>query len=298
MTNALSIDLEDWPQSVLDPSLPITGCVVRNTERVLALLQRHRVRATFFALGKPCEAHPKLLASVAGEGHEIATHGWGHELLFNMTPQRFRVDLQRSIDVIQSQVGMRPIGYRAPAFSITNATRWAGPILAELGIRYSSSIFPIAGRRYGIPSAPRFPHRWPTCNLIEFPLTTIRRFGRNLPVAGGGYFRLLPKAILSGAIREVNREGQPAVVYLHPYEFASGELSTLQKRGLPLGLRTYLGQSLFRGLVPGRLHALLSEFPFAPLADVLRLNSAGVALPARTHEPTPSRHGLVLKAAG
>lgn len=271
ITNALTIDLEDWPQSVLGPDMPITDCVVGNTERILRLLDRAGVRATFFALGKVCERFPDLLPRVAAAGHEIGTHGYGHELLYSITPERLRRDITRSIDIIHAQTGRRPIGYRAPAFSVTRESLWAGPVMADCGLRYSSSIFPIAGRRYGMPEARRFPHRWATCNLIEFPMTTIRRFGRNFPVAGGGYFRLLPHPLLAAAIREVNREGQPAVVYIHPYELAVTELRHLRRRGWRLSWKTYLTQSLFRGRMLGRLTALLREFRFAPMADVLGL---------------------------
>ena len=269
ITNALSIDLEDWGQSALGTDLPITTRVGRNTDRMLALLDRHGVRATFFALGKVCERFPKLLPTIASAGHEIGTHGYGHELVYSITPDHFRTDLQRSIDIIASQIGRRPIGYRAPAFSITRQSLWAGPIMTELGIKYSSSIFPIAGRRYGIPDAPRFPFRWSTCDLIEFPLTTLRRFNRNLPVCGGGYLRLLPGVILSSAIREVNRLHQPAVVYMHPYELDVAEPAVLRRTGWPITWRKYVTQSMFRGRIAGRLSALLSTFSFAPLADVL-----------------------------
>lgn len=274
ITNALTVDLEDWPQSVLGSQMPITDCVVRNADRMLALLGRFGIRATFFALGKVCEKFPQLLPTIESAGHEIASHGYGHELLYRITPKRFEWDLKRSIEIIESQIGRRPIGYRAPGFSVTHQSLWAGPIIAQLGIQYSSSIFPIAGRRYGIPNARRFPHRWNTCNLIEFPMTTVRWLGRNLPVSGGGYFRLLPGPVLSTAIREVNGQGQPAVVYLHPYELAVNELATLKRRGWRLGWRTYLTQSLFRGRMLGRLSRLFQEFSFAPMAEVLGLSDS------------------------
>ena len=139
----------------------------------------------------------------------------------------------------------------------------------KLGIRYSSSMFPIAGRRYGIPDAPRFPHRWPNCDVIEFPLSTFRAFGRNLPVSGGGYFRLLPAAALSAAVDAVNRHGQPAVLYLHPYELAINELAELKRCGWRLTWRTVVHQGLFRGRVAGRLAALFRRFRFAPMGEVL-----------------------------
>ena len=267
--NALTVDLEDWPQSVVDPRMPITDRVLRNTDRMLSLLARFGIRATFFALGKVCEKFPRLLPAIASAGHEIGTHGYGHELLHRITPERFREDLQRSIGIIETQIGRRPIGYRAPAFSVTPDTLWAGPILVELGIKYSSSVFPIAGRRYGIPDAQRFPHRWEGCDLMEFPLSTVRRLGRNIPVSGGGYFRLLPKPVLHWAVREINGEGRPVVVYLHPYELAVSELNELKRQGWHITWRRYLMQSLFRGRIAGRLRGLFEEFKFAPLAEVL-----------------------------
>lgn len=269
LTNALTIDLEDWAQAAVRDDLPITSRVVKNLARLLDLLDRKGVRATFFALGKACREHPDLLPAIASAGHEIATHGFGHELVHRMTPESFVADLKRSIELIEQQTGRRPVGYRAPAFSVTRSTPWVGPILTEHGIRYSSSIFPIAGRRYGIAGAPRFPHRWPTCDLVEFPLTTIRRLGRNFPVAGGGYLRLLPGRIVSGAIREVNRGGHPAVVYIHPYEMDVNEPSELRRQGWPITWRKCVQQSMFRGRVQGRLTALLDSFRFSTMASVL-----------------------------
>ncbi len=269
VTNALTIDLEDWPQSVLGPRMPITDRVCRNTDRMLALLDRFGLKATFFALGRVCERFPYLLPMVASQGHEVGTHGYSHELLHRTTPADFRQDLRRSVEIIEAQIGHRPIGFRAPAFSINRVCKWSGPIMAEMGIKYSSSIFPIAGRRYGIPDAPRFPHRWENCEVIEFPLTTIREFGRNVPVSGGGYFRLWPVPILSAAVRAINKQRQPVVVYLHPYELAVNELTELRRRGWRLSWRTYVHQSLFRGRVPGRLAALFRQFTFAPMATVL-----------------------------
>ena len=160
MLDAFTVDLEDWAHGLLGGDTPITPRVVRNVERVLALLERHKVRATFFALGKVCRKFPQLLPRVAAAGHEIASHGFGHQRVFNMTPEAFRDDVQRSIDIIGEQVGVAPIGYRAPAFSITQRSLWAGAVLADLGFKYSSSIFPIRGARYGIFGAPRYPFRW------------------------------------------------------------------------------------------------------------------------------------------
>lgn len=280
MLNALTIDLEDWAQAVLDPRLPITDRVVANVDRLLDFLDRNGVRATFFALGKVCERHPRLLPRISSAGHEIASHGYGHELLHHLTPDQFRIDLQQSIDIIKAQVGHPPRGYRAPAFSITAKTRWAGPILAELGFCYSSSIFPVRKKRYGIPDAPRIPHRWPDCPLVEFPLTTLRLLGCNIPVCGGGYMRLLPADIHCTAIRRLNADGHPAVVYLHPYEFAPDEVADFSQAGFNVPIRRHLMQSLWRSRVPARLERLLEQFQFAPVGQALDIRTAG-ACPAQ-----------------
>jgi len=271
MLNAMTVDLEDWAQAVVDPNYPITERVVENTSRLLDFLDRHGVRATFFALGKVCERFPALLPRIAAAGHEIASHGYGHELVYRQGPELFEEDVRRSVALIEAQIGYRPLGYRAPAFSITSRSLWAGPILAKLGFHYSSSIFPIAGRRYGIPSWPRIPARWPDCDLVEFPLTTLRLGGWNLPALGGGYTRLLPAPILASAVRQLNRLGGPAVIYLHPYELAAGEVDWFRLRGLFLSRRRRYMQALWRSQVEPRLSRLLNEFSFTTMSESLRL---------------------------
>ena len=269
--NALTVDLEDWAQAVLGPDTPLTDRFIANTRRVLALFREQDVRATFFALGKVVERCPDLIREIRDEGHEIGSHGYGHELLFTIDPDRFRADVQRSIDLIERVVGHRPIGYRAPGFSIVRQTLWAGPILAELGFQYSSSIFPFAGRRYGIPGSPRGPYRWPDCDLWELPLPVAKIAGRYRPAAGGGYTRLLPLPVLRHLLGRVNRAGLPAVLYLHPHELDPQEIRALRKQGWPIGRKVGFTQSLFRSRVADRLRGLLSHFQFGPAADVLGL---------------------------
>ncbi len=269
LLNALTVDLEDWGQAVLDPSLPVTEHVVGNVERLLGLLDRRKVRATFFALGKVCERFPHLLPLVASAGHEIASHGYGHQLVYNLTPEAFEADVCRSIAIIEAQTGLRPAGYRAPAFSITRRSLWAVPILAKLGFRYSSSVFPVRKRRYGIPDAPRVPHRWPDCDLMEFPLTTLGVCGRNLPVCGGGYMRLFPFLVHAAAIRQLNAAGWPAVVYVHPYELAANEVEDFRRKGFGVSPQRRLTQSLWRSRVEGRLSNLLWRFAFGPAREAL-----------------------------
>jgi len=288
MLNAMTVDLEDWPQSVLDPRHPITDRVVENTYHVLDLLDRLHVRATFFALGRVCERFPHLLPTVAAAGHEISSHGYGHELVYRLTPPQFAEDLRRSITIIEAQTGRRPLGYRAPAFSITARSMWAGRILADLGFHYSSSIYPIAGRRYGIAHWPRRPQPWPDCDLIEFPPTTVRLAGRNWPACGGGYTRLLPAAVMAWAIRRLNRGGAPAVVYLHPYELSVDEVHFYLQAGVRCSRAQRLTQSLWRSRVGPRVSRLLGEFAFGPMSEALATWSRPKALPENAAWALPS----------
>ncbi|GMU23982.1 MAG: hypothetical protein AMXMBFR13_40590 [Phycisphaerae bacterium] len=288
MLNALTVDLEDWGVSVLDPRCRVTDRVAVNTERILNFLAARGVRATFFALGRVCEAFPDLLPAIRDAGHEIASHGYGHELVYRLTPEQFARDLRLSSQIIESQSGRRPAGYRAPAFSITRQALWAGRILSEQGFSYSSSIFPINGRRYGIPDAPRFPHRWPDCDLMEFPLTTFQIAGHNLPACGGGYTRLFPAAVLRAAIQSANRQGQPAVIYLHPYELAPGETDWFRRNRFAFSWKRRLTQELWRSKVEQRLTQLLETFPFGPMAECLRgLQPMSGSPAARRATPVP-----------
>ncbi|MCK4658365.1 MAG: DUF3473 domain-containing protein [Phycisphaerae bacterium] len=272
MLNALTIDFEDWMQANIDPDRPITPRVVGNVRRVLSLLDEHQVKATFFILGKVGDLYPDLVREVDQAGHEIASHGWSHRLVYNLSPEQFRQDLRRSIEQLVTLTGRPPLGYRAPAFSITKRSLWAVPILADEGFRYSSSVFPIRKKRYGIPDAPRYPYRWEGCDLIEFPLTTARFAGWNVPVCGGGYLRLFPYAVVRRALRAANRAGQPAVVYFHPYEFDLREVRELQAQGHAIGRKDALMKSLWRAKLEGRLRAALDEFEFAPMARVLEIS--------------------------
>ncbi len=269
IVNALTIDLEDWPVAVMGSDHEISGRVVENTRRLLHLLSWHHVRATFFVLTKVALRFPELIRDVQRAGHEIASHGHGHELLTTISPRRFERDVRLSIDILTDLTGQRPTGYRAPAFSIVESTRWAGPILSKLGFRYSSSIFPIRHPRYGIARAPATIHRWANCDLVECPPATIRMLGRNWPVGGGGYFRLLPGAVARSAIRWINRQSRPAVVYLHPYELDVGGISQHKEEGLRVPLGRHMTQAMFRNRMEHRLHRLLESVSFTTLADVL-----------------------------
>lgn len=269
VTNVFTVDLEDWPVAVLGPSEPITGRVVENTLKLLNILHWHGVHATFFVLTRVAEAFPELIAQVREAGHEIASHGHSHQLLTRQTPAEFEADVRRSVDVLQELTGERPMGYRAPAFSVVRETRWAGPILSRLGFEYSSSVFPILHRRYGIASAPRGIHRWDECPLMECPPATMRVAGVNLPIAGGGYFRLLPGAVVRTAVRRLNRAGQPAILYVHPYELDVDGLTYHADHGARIGPWRRMTQALGRESFEDRLHRLLESFSFTTMRALL-----------------------------
>ncbi len=263
-TNILSVDLERWHD---------TSCI-DDTLFLLELFQRKGVKATFFVLGSLAKTEPNLIRRIAVEGHEIGCHGWDHDQLFKKDPRSFRDDLWRSVDTLSGITGKRLLGYRAAHFSITEATFWAFDALAEAGFAYDSSIFPIAGPRYGIPEFPRGPVRIARHHaaILEVPLSTVRRFGVNIPVAGGGYFRLLPYPVIRRAVVAVNRDRLPFVMYCHPYEFRFERLRWPRRSGI-LGRARVSGLemkwNLFRGSMRSKLACLVDEFRFCSFVDVL-----------------------------
>ena len=227
MLNALSVDVEDWFQVGAFEGVirredwdRLPQRVERNCERVLALFDAADVKATFFTLGWVAERFPGLIRRIAEAGHEIASHGWDHARVFTLSPAVFRADLERARLAIEDACGCTPAGYRAPSFSIDARTPWAHSILAEQGYAYSSSVAPLRHDHYGWPEAPRFAWRpLADSQLVELPVTTVEVAGRRLAAGGGGFFRLLPYAFSSWAIRRLNRvEGRPAIFYFHPWE--------------------------------------------------------------------------------
>jgi polysaccharide deacetylase family protein (PEP-CTERM system associated) len=274
LTNILSFDVEDWPQSTLDYSLPITERVRDNTLRVLDLLGAWRARGTFFVLGLVAEGFPDLVRRIRDDGHEVATHGHAHRPVDKMSPEEFRQDVRRSRDLIQQVLGETVIGYRAPDFSISGGALWAFEILSEEGLRYDSSIFPFAGPRYGVRAAFPRPFRVLTTHappLVEFPLTTITRLGRRLPAAGGGYFRLFPYVLTRRVIRSLNENGIEATSYFHPYEIDPDEI---RKCPYPIPWSLRLSQGLLRSRVEAKLRRLLRDFRWAPARDFLARTAA------------------------
>ncbi|GAB3370191.1 XrtA system polysaccharide deacetylase [Massilia agri] len=230
--NAMTCDVEDYFQvSAFAPyidrdSWPTRECRVEaNMERILAIYERHGVKATFFTLGWIAERYPNMVKRIVAAGHELASHGYGHLRASDQTRAQFDNDIRSSKALLEDIGGQEVIGYRAPSFSIGHANLWALEALQEAGYRYSSSIYPIAHDHYGMPDAPRFafyPHG--PDGLLEVPVTTVNMLGRNLPAGGGGYFRLLPYALSRWMMQKVNREDrQPALFYFHPWELDPGQ---------------------------------------------------------------------------
>jgi len=191
-----------------------------NTRRLLELLAKLNVHATFFVLGWVAERFPALVREIAASGHELGCHSYWHRLIYNLGRAEFREDTRRAKNVIEQIAGQAVSGYRAPTYSVTDRSVWALDILAELGFTYDSSIFPIHHDRYGMPGAPRAPFRFetPSGPMTEFPITTFRLAGHNLPVGGGGYLRLLPRLYTRLGLKRVEKEGLPIVIYIHPWE--------------------------------------------------------------------------------
>lgn len=241
--------------------------VEKNTGKILDLLANCRVQATFFVLGWVAERHPELVGRLVEEGHEVASHGYAHELITAQTPATFREDVRKAKRILEDIVGAPVRGYRAPSFSITHDTQWALPILVEEGYTYDSSIFPVVHNRYGLPGANPWCHELTTSSgaLMEVPPSTVRVLGVRLPVAGGGYFRLLPYPALERLLRKVEVQGHPLVLYFHPWEL-DPEQPRMRMNG---SLASQFCHYLNLDKTEGRLRSLLQDFAFAPVQKVI-----------------------------
>ena len=225
--NVVSVDVEDYFHAeafadVVDRAHwdSYASRVVPNTRRILQLLADIDVRATFFVLGWVAERFPDLVREIAADGHELGCHSYWHRLIYRLDPAEFREDTRRAKDIIEQLAGQAVTGYRAPTYSVIHSSAWALEVLSELGFTYDSSIFPIHHDRYGMPDAPRSPFRFqtPSGPMTEFPITTFRVAGHNLPVGGGGYLRLLPELYTRIGLKRAQTEGVPIVIYIHPWE--------------------------------------------------------------------------------
>lgn len=272
--NALTIDVEDYFQVAAlaeavnrDDWHSMEYRVEANTHRLLDLLDRHSTRATFFTLGWVAEKSPQLVRDIQKAGHEVASHGYSHQLIYNQTPKVFREETRRSKQILEDITGEPITGYRAASYSITSQSRWALDILAEEGFVWDSSIFPVHHDRYGMPGTPRWPHGLTTdkgYELAEFPLSTLKFPGYTLPIAGGGYFRLFPYWFSRWGLGSINRQGQPFVFYLHPWEVDPG-----QPR---LDVKWFSRFRHYNNLdvCEERLSKLLGHFRFTTMGNVLR----------------------------
>lgn len=262
--NAFSIDVEDYFQvSALAPHFPRqiwdqqTCRVERNVDRMLGMLADSQALATFFTLGWVAERFPEMVKRIVAGGHELASHGYGHQRVSDLTPAEFLDDVTRAKKILEDLGGQAVIGYRAPSFSIGENNLWALDSLGDAGYQYSSSIYPIRHDHYGMPNAPRFAFRpSDSKTLLELPATTIRLFNRNLPAAGGGYFRLLPYQMSRWSINRVNNvDKQACIFYCHPWE-----IDPEQPRPHGMTLKTRFRHYLNLGRTESRLRTLLKDF--------------------------------------
>ena len=261
MLNGLSVDVEDWFQvgafeTVIDKAdwPALESRVERNTDAVLALFAESGATATFFTLGWVADRCPALIRRIVAGGHEVASHGWDHRRVFTMDPDIFRADLSRARAAIEDAAGVAVTGYRAPSFSIDARTPWAHPVLAAAGYRYSSSVAPLAHDHYGWREAPRYAFR-PVAGstLVEVPVT-VAQIGARRMATGGGFFRLFPAALTDFAVRQVNRAGQPAMFYFHPWE-----IDPDQPRVAGAPLKSRLRHYTRLGAMAGKLRGLVGR---------------------------------------
>jgi polysaccharide deacetylase family protein (PEP-CTERM system associated) len=270
ITNALTIDVEDYFQvSAFAPHIrredwDARECRVEaNVDRILALLAERDTRATFFTLGWVAERYPQLVRRIAAGGHELASHGYGHQRASELSREELWQDVSRAKQLLEDLSGRAVPGYRAPSFSIGTGNLWAFDVLARAGHRYSSSIYPIRHDHYGMPDAPRFAYRLDN-GMLEVPVTTLRVLSRNLPSSGGGYFRLLPYALSRWMIGRVNhRDREAAVFYFHPWELDTG-----QPRIPGIGAKTRFRHYVNIPRMERRLGALLRDFRWGRMDDI------------------------------
>ena len=279
MMNALTVDLEDWyhPEFVTKfvPAHQRQDQVEEAVKPLLQLLDRCDVSATFFVLGQVAVRHPELVEKIYVGGHEIASHGYSHKRLHELGKEKFEDDLRKSTNLLGSIIKERIIGFRAPSYSIDQDTIWALDALGNLGYKYDSSIFPLRFRKkslYGVPNAPLYPYspskeditkESDDRKIIEFPLSIVKLAGIKIPVAGGAYLRLFPAWLLRLAIKKINKEKRPAIIYVHPWE--TYEKTPRIKLPFPHSQITYygIGSSL------KKIESLLRNFNFGPVKDVL-----------------------------
>jgi polysaccharide deacetylase family protein (PEP-CTERM system associated) len=271
LRNAMTVDVEDFFQvqafaTTIDRASWETWPrrVEANTDRILALFSDNQIKATFFTLGWIVERHPALIRRIVEQGHELASHGYGHVPVHEQNPDSFRADVRRTKRLLEDTGGVEIRGYRAATFSITADTIWALSVLADEGYAYSSSIYPVVHDLYGMPRAPRFAFKPGSSSFIEIPMTTVSLLGRNLPWSGGGFFRLLPYPLSRWGLRRVNaREHQPCIFYFHPWE-----IDPEQPRVAGARFKSRVRHNLNLGRMEGRLRRLMTDFSWGRMDQV------------------------------
>ncbi|MCK5691800.1 MAG: polysaccharide deacetylase family protein [Bacteroidales bacterium] len=277
--SALSIDVEDGVnilmRDLFGEDMSPTDRVIGNVDVLLDLFGKYDVRATFFILGEIASAYPALVKKIASGGHELGVHGYNHDQIFKLTPEKAREDIHRAKALIEDVSGKAVHGFRAPAFSISKETSWALDILAELGFSYDSSIVPASAKRYGWPGFRQEIHRMDLSggrSLIEVPLSVSSLLGRSIPACGGGYLRHFPYALTRSSFLKIQKE-RPVIVYLHPYELDTGKYPDFfYKAKASLDLKQRIPLSFYRlnkGTVKGKLEKLIREFHFKPIIDII-----------------------------
>ncbi|MFN3860975.1 MAG: XrtA system polysaccharide deacetylase [Roseateles sp.] len=285
--NAMSIDVEDYFQvSAFAPYIRredwdgLECRIERNMDCILALLAEKDVKATFFTLGWIAERYPQVVKAIVAGGHELASHGYGHERASDLSPAAFRNDIVSAKQLLEDLGGVPVVGYRAPSFSIGKGNLWAFDVLRDAGYRYSSSVYPIAHDHYGMPDSPRF--AYPVREgLLEIPVTTVRMGSRNLPSSGGGYFRLLPYALSRWLIRRVNEvDGQSAVFYFHPWE-----IDPEQPRVAGIDAKARFRHYVNLPRTQGRIARLLEDFRWGRMDEIFLGRDANRPAPAPLLSP-------------
>lgn len=279
MLNALTIDVEDYFQTeaMADAAYRadwsgIQPRIERNTWHLLEILERHEVRTTMFFLGWVAERYPQLVNAAASQGHEVACHSYWHRPVYRLLPEEFREDTRRAKAVIEECSGRRVNGYRAPSFSILSGMEWAREILAEEGFTYSSSSHPIRHDLYSDPNASRLPYL-SKCGLWELPVTTWRLFGRNFPIGGGAYLRILPLRYVMSGMQQVSASGETMMIYLHPWEIDP------EQPKLDVGMKSRLRQYTGLGGMESRLEQLLENYAFGSIEDAYDVCMSGARIP-------------------
>lgn len=273
--NIFSCDVEDWYQSCYDFNAPISKRVFNNVEKCINILEELDIKGTFFIQGLVAEQRPEVVKLIDSKGHEIASHCYSHKPIFSMPPDVFDEEVRLTNKLLEDLTGKKVEGFRAPDFSIFNSTDFAFEVLKNNGIKYDSSIFPMRTRRYGNPGVSLGIYKDERTGVIEIPITLASINKIKIPVAGGGYMRLLPYFLLDKAIKSVNKDKRPFVLYCHPYEFTSGELWEFDSS---ISLFHKLHQSIGRKGFPVKVKKLIGNSEFSTIKNYLLTHNIDTSL--------------------